>query len=316
MKRRKKMQTRSPRNDQPATKPLGRSPHSDRSATSRSLRSDRQSLSVSRYVATDLQRVGRYVATDPQRSLRSDRPSLSVSRYVVTDPSRTQSLRSDLTVADIDQRDYDVILLGDGASDAPQIVDPSQDDATKVEPKTNLEMEGLNIMELDTHEHFERAGRSDTCFGELGELSELSDTTLELDELSDTNLELNELNDTEDGAGLDQLHQMLDEIKVSQQTRSRPTARRERPRRTNQSEEEIGEEEFHEDVNKSQKKSTTTCAPVAEQPIFISEKPNDLMESLMICEDKCELPSPESDFMLDNEKTNAETNLFATGASE
>ena len=142
-------------------------------------------------------------------------------------------------------------------------------------------------------------------------------------------------------AGLDQLHQRLDEIKVSQQTRSRPTARRERPRRTNQSEEEIGEEEFHEDVNKSQKKSTTTCAPVAEQPIFISEKPNgksennlkelkdfsyslpifdeydtELMESLMICEDKCELPSPESDFMLDNEKTNAETNLFATGASE
>ncbi|WZZ70297.1 hypothetical protein YC2023_081667 [Brassica napus] len=59
-----------------------------------------------------------------------------------------------------------------------------------------------DIMELDTHEHFERAGRSDTCFGELDELSELSDTTLELDELSDTNLELNELNDTEDGAGL------------------------------------------------------------------------------------------------------------------
>ena len=37
-----------------------------------------------------------------------------------------------------------MILLGDGASDAPQIVDPSQDDATKVEPKTNLEMEGLS----------------------------------------------------------------------------------------------------------------------------------------------------------------------------
>ena len=40
--------------------------------------------------------------------------------------------------------------------------------------------------------------------GELDELSELSDTTLELDELSelnDTSLELNELSNTEDGAG-------------------------------------------------------------------------------------------------------------------
>ena len=40
--------------------------------------------------------------------------------------------------------------------------------------------------------------------GELDELSELNDTTLELDELSelsDTSLELNELSNTEDGAG-------------------------------------------------------------------------------------------------------------------
>ena len=44
--------------------------------------------------------------------------------------------------------------------------------------------------------HFGRAGRSDIYLGELDELSELSDTTLELDELSelnDTSLELNEL---------------------------------------------------------------------------------------------------------------------------
>ncbi|CAF2149117.1 unnamed protein product [Brassica napus] len=47
-------------------------------------------------------------------------------------------------------------------------------------------------------------GRGDTYLGELDELSELSDTTLELDELSelnDTSLELNELSNTEDGAG-------------------------------------------------------------------------------------------------------------------
>ncbi|WZY72184.1 hypothetical protein YC2023_004424 [Brassica napus] len=52
--------------------------------------------------------------------------------------------------------------------------------------------------------HFGRAGRGDTYLGELDELSELSDTTLELDELSelnDTSLELNELSNTDDGAG-------------------------------------------------------------------------------------------------------------------
>ncbi|WZZ21667.1 hypothetical protein YC2023_123054 [Brassica napus] len=52
--------------------------------------------------------------------------------------------------------------------------------------------------------HFGRAGRGDTYFGELDELSELSDTTVELDELSelnDTSLELNEPSNTEVGAG-------------------------------------------------------------------------------------------------------------------
>ncbi|KAF3566273.1 hypothetical protein DY000_02017474 [Brassica cretica] len=55
-----------------------------------------------------------------------------------------------------------------------------------------------------TRIHIGRAGRSDIYLGELDELSELSDTTLELDELSElshTMLELNELSNTEDGAG-------------------------------------------------------------------------------------------------------------------
>ena len=60
-------------------------------------------------------------------------------------------------------------------------------------------------MELDTHEHFGRAGRSDTYLGELVELNQSDTYISELDglsELSDTRLELNELSDTEDGAGL------------------------------------------------------------------------------------------------------------------
>ncbi|KAF3541503.1 hypothetical protein F2Q69_00023119 [Brassica cretica] len=79
------------------------------------------------------------------------------------------------------------------------------------------------------------------------------------------------------------------------------------------------------------KKSTTTCAPVAEPSLFISEKSKgksennledlkdfsdylpifyeydeELIESLMICEAKCDLSSPESEVMFDNEKINAE----------
>ena len=128
-------------------------------------------------------------------------------------------------------------------------------------------------------------------------------------------------------AWLDQIHQRLDEIQGIQQTdRPRPAARRERPRRTNRSEEEIGEKEFHEGDSKSLKKSTTTCAPVAEQPIFVSEKSNgksentleelkdfsdslpildeygeDLIESLIICGDKCDRSLPGSHCMLDDE---------------
>ncbi|KAF2601106.1 hypothetical protein F2Q70_00026706 [Brassica cretica] len=86
------------------------------------------------------------------------------------------------------------------------------------------------------------------------------------------------------------------------------------------------------DVSKSHKKSTTTCAPVAESPIFISESSKgksennleelrkisdslpifdeydeELIKSLLICEDNCDLPFPESDFMLDDEETNGLT---------
>ncbi|KAF2616967.1 hypothetical protein F2Q68_00038549 [Brassica cretica] len=56
------------------------------------------------------------------------------------------------------------------------------------------------------------------------------------------------------------------------------------------------------DVSKSQMMSTTTCTLVAEQPIFFSENPK-LMDSLMICEDNCDLPSLESDLMINNEQT-------------
>ncbi|WZZ00918.1 hypothetical protein YC2023_073246 [Brassica napus] len=86
------------------------------------------------------------------------------------------------------------------------------------------------------------------------------------------------------------------------------------------------------DVSKIQKKSTTTRAPVAEPSLFISEKPKvksennledlkkkldslpifdeydeDLIESLIICEDECDLPSLKSDFMFDEEETNGLT---------
>ncbi|KAF3535943.1 hypothetical protein F2Q69_00022748 [Brassica cretica] len=82
---------------------------------SRSLRNDRPSLSVGRYVVTDPQRVGRYVATNPQRLGRyvaTDPQRVGcyvatdlqrVGRYVATNPRTTRSLRSDRTVSDIDQ---------------------------------------------------------------------------------------------------------------------------------------------------------------------------------------------------------------------
>uniref|UniRef100_A0A0D3BKE4 Uncharacterized protein n=1 Tax=Brassica oleracea var. oleracea TaxID=109376 RepID=A0A0D3BKE4_BRAOL len=82
------------------------------------------------------------------------------------------------------------------------------------------------------------------------------------------------------------------------------------------------------DVSKIQKKSTTTRAPVAKPSLFINEKPKgksennledvkdfldslpifdeydeELIESLMICEDNCDLPFPELDFMFNKEQT-------------
>ena len=68
------------------------------------------------------------------------------------------------------------------------------------------------------------------------------------------------------------------------------------------------------DVSKIQKKNTTTRAPVAKSSLFINEKPNgksdeydeELIESLMTCEDNCDLHFPEPDFMFDKEQTIAE----------
>ncbi|XP_033138934.1 uncharacterized protein LOC117129800 [Brassica rapa] len=81
------------------------------------------------------------------------------------------------------------------------------------------------------------------------------------------------------------------------------------------------------DFNKSQKKSTSTRAPVAEPSLFISKKAQgesenhfeelkdfsdslpifdesdeELIESLMFCEKDCDLPSLENEFNLDNEQ--------------
>ncbi|KAG5400087.1 hypothetical protein IGI04_014694 [Brassica rapa subsp. trilocularis] len=67
------------------------------------------------------------------------------------------------------------------------------------------------------------------------------------------------------------------------------------------------------DINKNQKKSTSTRAPVVEPSLFISKKSKDSLptfveydeepiESLMICEKNCDLLSLESDFMNDDEQ--------------
>ncbi|KAF3529680.1 hypothetical protein DY000_02040137 [Brassica cretica] len=88
------------------------------------------------------------------------------------------------------------------------------------------------------------------------------------------------------------------------------------------------------DASKIHKKSTSTRAPVAEPSLFISEKPKgksensledlkdfsdslpifdeydeELMESLITCEDECDLPSPKHDLMfdIDNKETNGLT---------
>ncbi|WZZ05230.1 hypothetical protein YC2023_091151 [Brassica napus] len=201
--------------------------------------------------------------------------------------------------------------------------------------------------------HFGRAGRGDTYLGELDELSELSDTTLELDELSelnDTSLELNEPSNTEDGAG-------------SAAGRNGPFQPKEKfiksslwdcffPNSTSPflspfqahshqeyqegvSKELLGVDKALKDFNKSQKKSTSTRAPVAEPSLFISKKAQgesenhfeelkdfsdslpifdesdgELIESLMFCEKDCDLPSLETEFNLDNEQAIVELTVL------
>ncbi|XP_033139105.1 uncharacterized protein LOC117130190 [Brassica rapa] len=89
------------------------------------------------------------------------------------------------------------------------------------------------------------------------------------------------------------------------------------------------------DFNKSQKKSTSTRAPVAEPSLFISKKAQgesenhfeelkdfsdslpifdesdeELIESLMFCEKDCDLPSLETEFNLDNEQAIVELHVL------
>ncbi|WZZ15488.1 hypothetical protein YC2023_108577 [Brassica napus] len=89
------------------------------------------------------------------------------------------------------------------------------------------------------------------------------------------------------------------------------------------------------DVRKSQKKSTSTRAPVAEPSLFISKKAQgksenhfeelkdfsdslpifdesdeELIESLMFCEKDCDLPSLETEFNLDNEQAIVELTVL------
>ncbi|KAG5384333.1 hypothetical protein IGI04_035803 [Brassica rapa subsp. trilocularis] len=89
------------------------------------------------------------------------------------------------------------------------------------------------------------------------------------------------------------------------------------------------------DVSKSQKKSTSTRAPVAEPYLFISKKAQgesgnhfeelkdfsdslpifdesdeELIESLMFCEKDCDLPSLETEFNLDNEQAIVELTVL------
>ncbi|WZZ60971.1 hypothetical protein YC2023_061078 [Brassica napus] len=143
----------------------------------------------------------------------------------------------------------------------------------------------------------------------------------ELSELSDTSLELNELRDTEDGAGL---------VKMFEADQRRLFSQFEVWEFCDNLVE--GVVKALKDVSKIQKKSTTTRASVAKPSLFINEKPKgksennledqkdfsdslpifdeydeEMIESLIICEDECDLPSPKSDFMFDDEETNGLT---------
>ena len=66
-----------------------------------------------------------------------------------------------------------------------------------------------------------------------------------------SNLQMRALNDSITNlmnTCLEQIHQRLDEIQTSQQTRPRPGARRDRPRLPNPSDDEVQEEDFEDDV--------------------------------------------------------------------
>ncbi|WZZ72834.1 hypothetical protein YC2023_084204 [Brassica napus] len=143
----------------------------------------------------------------------------------------------------------------------------------------------------------------------------------ELSELSDSSLELNELSDTKDGAGL---------VKMFEADQRRLFSQFEVWEFCDNLVE--GVVKALKDVSKIQKKSTTTRASVAKPSLFINEKPKgksennledqkdfsdslpifdeydeEMIESLIICEDECDLPSPKSDFMFDDEETNGLT---------
>ncbi|KAG5384329.1 hypothetical protein IGI04_035799 [Brassica rapa subsp. trilocularis] len=180
--------------------------------------------------------------------------------------------------------------------------------------------------------HFGRAGRGDTYLGELDELSELSDTTLELDELSelnDTSLELNELT----------LKMEAEQPAVRRKTTRDVADPKRQPFQIDV--QQIcdnlvkGVDKALKDFSKSQKKSTSTRAPVAEPSLFISKKAQgesenhfeelkdfsdslpifdesdeELIESLMFCEKDCDLPSLETEFNLDNEQAIVELTVL------
>ena len=66
-----------------------------------------------------------------------------------------------------------------------------------------------------------------------------------------SNLQMRALNDSITNlmnTCLEQIHQRLDEIQTSQQTRPRPGARRDRPRCFDRSDDEVQEEDFEDDV--------------------------------------------------------------------
>ncbi|KAF2606372.1 hypothetical protein F2Q68_00044111 [Brassica cretica] len=234
-------------------------------------------------------------------------------------------------------------------------------------------------MDLDTHEHFRRVGRSDTYLGELVELnqsdtyiseldklSKLSDTTLKLSELSGTKVKMfgilkkssNEKSQQQAifHSSSKNLLNTFDEFVTVQERLRKPHERpNQRCREQSRPSRDVADQRRHflqfdvqeicdnfekemmkifKDVSKIHKKSTSTRAHATEPSLFISEKPKSksensledlkdfsnsfpifddydekLMESLITCEDECDLPSPKPDLMfdIDNKETNGLT---------